>query len=238
MPLMLRGEGQATSWSPFGSATIDARFGTTLGDLYADDPLFARLWSDAEAAEVLAARAGLNDGAQDQSESFGGIMKMAAAMLTANQGLRVVSIDTQGWDTHASQGVLDGDLPTLFGELDDGFGVFQASLDADLWRRTVVVLVTEFGRAVRSNGTRGTDHGTAGLVLLLGGAVHGGRVAGDWRGLKEADLYEGRDLFPAVDMRAVLKSVLAAHMGIAPAPLDDHVFPDSRGVKPLDGLIA
>lgn len=238
MPLMLRGEGHATSWSPFGSAKADDRFGATLGDLYGGDPLFARLWSDAAAAGVLAKRAGLDGTMQKQPDRFGEFMGMAAAMLNTNQGLRVVSLDTQGWDTHADQGALEGDLPALFGELDEGLGAFQARLDPALWRRTVVVLVTEFGRAVRSNGTRGTDHGTAGLVLLLGGAVRGGRIAGDWRGLKERDLYEARDLFPAVDMRAVLKSVLGDHMGIASAALDDHVFPDSRGAEPLDGLIA
>ena len=100
----------------------------------------------------------------------------------------------------------------------------------------MIVAVTEFGRTARINGTAGTDHGTATVAFLSGGAVKGGRVIADWPGLKEAQLYEGRDLAPTIDLRCVLKGVLAAHLGLSAAILGREVFPDSASAKPLPGL--
>ena len=85
------------------------------------------------------------------------------------------------------------------------------------------------------NGTRGTDHGTGGLMMLLGGAVKGGNVKGDWPGIKKKNLYEGRDLAPANDVTAVLKGVLRDHLGIDRATLDNSIFPNSS--RAFDGLI-
>jgi len=99
----------------------------------------------------------------------------------------------------------------------------------------VVLVMTEFGRTVAPNGTNGTDHGTASVALLLGGAVKGGRIAGDWPGLDQ--LEENRDLRMATDLRAVAKGVLRDHMGVAPAHLDTAVFPDSAAVRPMGGLV-
>ena len=105
------------------------------------------------------------------------------------------------------------------------------------WRDTVVVLVTEFGRTARINGTEGTDHGTATVALLVGGALKGGRVIADWPGLKSADLYENRDLKPTTDLRAVLKGVLKDHLRADDRALAQNVFPGSDGVKPMAGLV-
>jgi len=98
--------------------------------------------------------------------------------------------------------------------------------------------VTEFGRTARLNGTDGTDHGTATVALLVGGALKGGRVVADWPGLKEADLYEKRDLKPTADLRAVLKGVLRDHLRADERRLEAAVFPDSAAAKPLQGLLA
>jgi uncharacterized protein (DUF1501 family) len=98
--------------------------------------------------------------------------------------------------------------------------------------------MTEFGRTARANGNEGTDHGTATVAFLLGGAVKGGRVIADWPGLGDADLYENRDLKPTTDLRAVLKGVLRDHFGISAADLSTKVFPDSIGVMPMDGLVS
>ena len=103
---------------------------------------------------------------------------------------------------------------------------------------TVVAVVTEFGRTAAANGTAGTDHGTGGLAFLAGGAVRGGRVAGDWPGLAPADLNEGRDLRATSDLRALFKGVLGPHLGLAESVLETQVFPDSRKVRALDGLLA
>ena len=103
---------------------------------------------------------------------------------------------------------------------------------------TVVALVTEFGRTARVNGNEGTDHGTATVALLAGGALKGGRVIADWPGLKEADLYEKRDLKPTTDLRTVLKGVLKDHLRLDDATLAAQVFPGSDTVAPMTGLLA
>jgi uncharacterized protein (DUF1501 family) len=95
----------------------------------------------------------------------------------------------------------------------------------------------EFGRTARINGTNGTDHGTGTIALLAGGAVKGGRVISDWPGLKPASLYEGRDLAPTTDLRAVIKGVLRDHLGLAETVLAQSVFPDSAPVKGMKGLV-
>src|SRR5665213_3293447 len=104
-----------------------------------------------------------------------------------------------------------------------------------LWRQTVVVAVTEFGRTVAVNGNNGTDHGTASLLLVMGGAVKGGRVAGDWPGL--ALLQDDRDLRVTTDSRGVMKGILRDHLGIDAATLDRKVFPDSADLRPIGGLV-
>jgi uncharacterized protein (DUF1501 family) len=101
-----------------------------------------------------------------------------------------------------------------------------------------VLVVTEFGRTVAVNGSRGTDHGTAAAAFVLGDAVRGGRVVADWPGLGDRDLHEGRDLRPTLDLRALFKAALAAQLGVSEAALETRVFPDSRGVRPLEGLFA
>jgi uncharacterized protein (DUF1501 family) len=100
-----------------------------------------------------------------------------------------------------------------------------------------VLVVTEFGRTAAINGTRGTDHGTGGCAFLVGGAVRGGRVVTDWPGLGRSALLEGRDLRPTTDLRSVFKAVLGDHMGVDSASLSAHVFPNSSGARPLQGLI-
>ena len=105
------------------------------------------------------------------------------------------------------------------------------------WGDTAVLAVTEFGRTAAINGTRGTDHGTATAAFLIGGAVAGGRVLADWPGLAPRALYQGRDLAPTLDLRAVLKGVLAEHLGVSTRALDEEVFPDSARLRPLAGLM-
>lgn len=105
------------------------------------------------------------------------------------------------------------------------------------WANTVVTVVTEFGRTVAANGSAGTDHGVGGAALLAGGAVRGGRIAGDWPGLASTALFEGRDLRPTTDLRAVFKGLLAGHLAVSEAALDTRIFPDSRALRPMAGLL-
>jgi uncharacterized protein (DUF1501 family) len=112
---------------------------------------------------------------------------------------------------------------------------FAAHLDAAL--DTLVLVATEFGRTVAINGTGGTDHGTASLTMLIGGAVKGGRVAADWPGLKAAQLYQGRDLRPTTQLDALIGGAVAAHFGVAPDRTMAALFPASAKVAAIDGLI-
>ena len=107
----------------------------------------------------------------------------------------------------------------------------------DAWRETVVAIITEFGRTARINGTNGTDHGTGTVAFLAGGALRGGRVIADWPGLKQAQLYEERDLKPTTDLRAVLKGLLRDHLRVDERALASTVFTDSIGVAPIGGLV-
>jgi len=106
-----------------------------------------------------------------------------------------------------------------------------------VWKETVVVFITEFGRTARINGTEGTDHGTGTVAWIIGGAVKGGRVIADWPGLKDVDLYEERDLKPTTDLRAVLKGVLHDHLRVDEHALAATVFPGSDNVRPMAGLV-
>jgi uncharacterized protein (DUF1501 family) len=133
--------------------------------------------------------------------------------------------------------VLKGQLANRLGGLDAAIGALQTGMGA-AWSDTVVAVVTEFGRTARVNGTEGTDHGMATVALLLGGAVKGGRILADWPGLREAALYEGRDLAPTRDLRSVLKGVLRDHLGVPGGALDGGIFPASSAAKPFDDLIA
>ena len=137
------------------------------------------------------------------------------------------STDHEG--PHISEYVNDRTTDAGLAALRDGLG--------NTWDNTVVAVVTEFGRTVHVNGTRGTDHGTATAAMLLGGAVNGGRVLADWPGLRKTDLFEGRDLRPTTDLRSLFKGVLAEHLELPDAFIDNTVFPDSAAARPLRDVI-
>ena len=164
------------------------------------------------------------------------VARGAAKLMAADDGPRIAALAFDGWDTHANEGGPVGRLAQLLSGLDGALAEFESGL-GEHWRDTVVVVATEFGRTARINGTDGTDHGTGTVALLAGGAVKGGRVISDWPGLKPANLYEGRDLAPTTDLRAVLKGVLRDHLGLSERVLAETVFPDSAAVKPMQGLV-
>ena len=107
----------------------------------------------------------------------------------------------------------------------------------DIWKKTAVMAISEFGRTVRINGGGGTDHGTGGLAILAGGAIKGGRMLGGWPGLKSSALFEDRDLRPAVDARSVFKGLLRDQLGWASGDLDTAIFRDSAAAKAMGGLV-
>jgi uncharacterized protein (DUF1501 family) len=161
----------------------------------------------------------------------------AAKFLAQPDGPRVGALALDGWDTHFNEGIVQGRLSQLLGALDGALAAIKSNMGA-VWHETVVVLATEFGRTARINGTEGTDHGTATVAVLVGGALNGGRVIADWPGLKPADLYQNRDLKPTTDLRAVLKGVLRDHLRADEKTLAQTVFPGSEAVKPTPGVLA
>jgi uncharacterized protein (DUF1501 family) len=139
----------------------------------------------------------------------------------------------QGWDTHVNQ---SHRLNGLLARLAEGVLVLRRALGA-AWGQSVVILASEFGRTAAQNGAGGTDHGTGGVLMLAGGALRGGRIVGDWPGLTGSALFEGRDLLAVTAYEAVFKAILERHMGLSAALIEERVFPDSRLIRPLDGLL-
>ena len=158
---------------------------------------------------------------------------MAGNLIAAPGGPTITVLEVSGWDTHQAQGTTEGRLNYVLGDFDKGLKALAEAI-RPIWDRTAILAFTEFGRTVAPNGSGGTDHGTASAALLLGGAVNGGRVVAQWPGLRA--LYEGRDLAPTTDLRAVFKGVLGDHMRVARGQLDA-VFPDSGNIAPASGLI-
>src|SRR5438874_6707525 len=147
-----------------------------------------------------------------------------AGLLVHDQKIRFAVVSLGGWDTHVRQGNHAGQLAERLRPLGDGLSAFAEALGR-AWRDTVVVVLSEFGRTVRENGDGGTDHGHGNVIWLLGGAVQGGRVYGDWPGLAADALYEGRDLAVTTDFRTVLAAVLGRHLRLPDRSLAQ-IFPD------------
>ena len=245
VPLVMRGPAAVTSWSPSKLMALDEDTLSRITELYAGDALLATRLADALAANTIAAgddgEAGMMapqtaPAAVRGSARYAEVVRAAAGFLRRADGPKVAVFDTSGWDTHANEGGAQGQLAGRLGELDAGLATLRQEL-GPAWKDTAVLLLTEFGRTAAVNGTRGTDHGTATAGFLLGGAVAGGRVIADWPGLTARALYQGRDLAPTLDVRSVLKGVLAEHLAVPARALEQQVFPESSAASALRGLI-
>ena len=235
-PLVLRGAEAVNSWAPSRLDDADPSTIERLEMLYSEDPFFAaRLEQAIESQNIASALDHSNARARAQDQLRSGL-EAAGRFLTAVDGPRIAVLEAGGWDTHANQGAENGALANRLAALDEGLATLEKTLAA-AWRHTVVVMVTEFGRTVRVNGTRGTDHGTASAMLLAGGALNGGKVLGRWPGLRERDLFAGRDLMPTTDIRSVFKGVLIEQLGLSAKYVEQRVFPDSAGAPPVRDLL-
>jgi uncharacterized protein (DUF1501 family) len=146
-----------------------------------------------------------------------------AGLMTRDRHIRFAFASLGGWDTHVNQGAQDGQLANRLKPLGEGLAAFAEGL-RDNWDDTVVVVISEFGRTVRENGNRGTDHGHGNAIWMLGGKVNGGKVYGDWPGLADAQLYQGRDLAVTTDYRHPLAMVLERHLRLPDAVMAK-IFP-------------
>lgn len=234
VPLLMRGAELVQTWAPTYLPGADAAFVDQLQQLYARNAEFSALL--ASARNSAAAAGGMSDGGDRQSRSsekeFAEMCTACGRLLAAADGPRVASLELGGWDTHTGQ---DFFLRRQLAQLDDGMGRLKKTL-GPAWRHTAVMIISEFGRTVRENGGRGTDHGTGGVALLAGGAVNGGRIATPWPGLQDTQLFENRDLMAVTDLRRVLKGVLQGHLGAGPDGLAQ-VFPDCVELHGMDGLV-
>ncbi|HVY58645.1 MAG TPA: DUF1501 domain-containing protein [Xanthobacteraceae bacterium] len=246
-PLVARGPAPVMSWTPPRLPPASNDTAMRLLDLYRHtDPTLARALEERMGLAAVARAGGIPTGPEKMTPGIG-VARVrayfaeaagaAGKFLAQSDGPRIGALAFDGWDTHADEGVLSGRLAALLGALDGAVAAIETNM-GDAWHETVVAVVTEFGRTARINGTEGTDHGTATVALLAGGALKGGRVIADWPGVADAKLYEGRDLRATTDLRAVMKGVLQDHLRVPGTALAQSVFPDSQAARPLSGLLA
>jgi uncharacterized protein (DUF1501 family) len=265
-PLVLRGKIEAASWSPGGMTERDHRLPSILQDLYVHDPLLGPALAEGLATESMAKTAmadasrtssamSVDDMAQgspmsspsgpasppstlarqglEQARKIGATL---AGFMVQPGGVQVAAVSIDNFDTHANQGAAQGQLANRLVYVDAFLNGLQVGL-GPTWRDSIVVIATEFGRTAHVNGTNGTDHGTASTALVLGGALRRGGIIGDWPTLEQARLFESRDTYPTLDMRALFKGLLRDHLGIDRAVLDRSVFPESAQVAPVERLV-
>jgi uncharacterized protein (DUF1501 family) len=237
LPRILRGEAGAVAMAAIGDFDVKAEPAAMKGavdprrgfeSMYEQgvrDLLYGTGRETFEAVKMLRAagpqRLVPANGAQYPRSRFGESLKQIAQLIRADVGVEVAFADTSGWDTHAQQG---GERGALANRLTD-FAQGLAALERDLGDRmedVVVLTMSEFGRTVRENGNRGTDHGHGTAMLVLGGPVRGGRVVGRWPGLRRDQLFEGRDLAVTTDFRALFVEVAQRHLAV---PTDAPLFP-------------
>jgi len=231
LPRSLRGDAGALALSSLerfdvraGAETSRARRGfESLYDDGVHDLLHGAGRATFEAVKLLksagAAQLAPANGADYPRGRFGEALRQVAQLIRADVGLRIGFVDVDGWDTHVGQGGEQGQLANRLRELGGGLAAFARDL-GDRLSDVVVLTMSEFGRTVAENGNRGTDHGHATAMLVLGGAVRGGRVHGRWPGLAPEQRFEGRDLAVTTDFRALFHEVTTRHLGLpATAPL-------------------
>jgi uncharacterized protein (DUF1501 family) len=233
--LLTQGPATVAGWSPDPFMALPAQTIAALQSLLAPDALLgpafqAGFQNDAMFSQALAASpipAGLSN--------LQGSAWAAGAFLASPNGPSIAAIEATGYDTHDNQ---VSRLTTSLADLDGALQILKTQLGT-AWANTVVMTMTEFGRTVACNGSAasgGTDHGTGFAVVLAGGAVNGGRVLGTWPGLSASQLYQGRDLAPTTDIRAIGMGVLGQHMGLSASALAT-VFPNA-GLQAMIGLVS
>jgi len=169
-----------------------------------------------------------DNGAVYPDNSFGDHLQLIAQLIKAELGIRTATLDRSGWDTHENEGSgSTGYLADQLADLAAGLSAFymdmQGSGGADFTKKITIVVMSEFGRRFKENANRGTDHGHGGVMLLMGEYVNGGKVFGDWPGLAEEQLYDGRDLAITTDYRDVISEILINRLS---NPNIDYVFPN------------
>ena len=239
LPRMLVGDAPAVAMSSLGQFRMPggAAGGNAFDALYAQAVDTALRTTGIETFEALreAGSAKLAQLPPANGAEYGGApiarrLQDVARLIRSGVGLQVAATDMGGWDTHVGEGTEKGQLASRLAELGGALAAFAKDL-GPRWADTRVVVMTEFGRTARENGNRGTDHGTASVMLVLGGGVRGGRVVGGYRGLARSELFEERDLAIGTDVRSVLWETVQAQLELRDG---SRVFPGfSPGARVL-----
>jgi uncharacterized protein (DUF1501 family) len=244
VPLLLRGPGEVDTWAPSVLPDPSVDLVARVQRMYGSDAALAQAL---ERARALRAEPAMSDAVEANVMGGSGprgqaivLARRAGDFLSLPDGPQAAVLEIGGWDSHANQAQPLGALSNNLKLLDATLATLRESLQGALpaWPRTVVLVVTEFGREVAVNGTQGTDHGSGGVAFALGGAVRGGRVIADWPGLAPKDRFEGRDLRTTTDLRALFKTVLLDHLRVSRTAIDASVLPGASAVRPLDLLRA
>ena len=246
VPLLLRGSTRIASYAPAGFAKPSPDLYAQIAALNRPDPVFGPAIADGlRAARFDHAALAIPDDttgtlkgdAADETTpahgyGFPALAHAAGRLLASTGGPRIAAFQLEGWDTHANQMNL---LHAPLADLDTGITSLRTAL-GPAWASTTVLVITEFGRTARINGTHGTDHGTATVAFLAGGNVAGGKVRANWPGLAATQLFENRDLAPTADIRSLAKGVIQAQFGLDEASLA-RIFPDSTAAPAMAGLL-
>ncbi|MBY5768629.1 DUF1501 domain-containing protein [Rhizobium laguerreae] len=215
--LILSGPNNVDVWasdSNLAPARDEMQF---LARLYAGDPPFAEALAEATRANSASM---MVEPEGQRGAKIADVAALAANMLKGDY--RIASFSISGWDTHIGQA---GQFKRPVQDLSQAINTLKATLGPEIWAKTVVLAMTEFGRTVRQNGSAGTDHGTGGCALLAGGAVNGGRILGRWPGIGDGQLLDDRDLMPTADVRELAAAMLYRQFDVSADDLTGKIFP-------------
>ena len=222
IPISLREKenGNVSTWYPTKLKEAGEDVYQTLLHLYQDDPLLLSRLKNGLAVKEMA---NMGRSSKKKVGKFINLTKSCAKLMIGDKGADCAMLELGGWDTHNNQiNRLARQLETL----DQGLKSLQIGL-GDEWKNTVVVVASEFGRTAKENGTGGTDHGTGGAMFFAGGAIKGGRVLGDWPGLKQEQLFKNRDLKATTNSFSWIAAMLAQQFSMSSAEIK-RVFPDNE----------
>ncbi len=223
IPPALSGPQKTSSYAPDNQRGVNADLVARIGGMYGDSPKLAAVWQ-----EGVETRAAGIDAAGEIGEETNRIGALAAKFLLEANAPDIVMIESTGWDTHSNE---PGRLARSVRQLDGAIDALHSGL-GQTWSDTLVIAATEFGRTVSVNGNVGSDHGTGGMMMAMGGALPRSGVVADWPGLGNGQLFEARDLRTTMPVEGVVSALVAHHYGMEPVEVAGSLYPAISGLKP------